>query len=161
MSNVEDKSDGMFSSEAVVLRGDGEPLSSYDYIKRLNDIADHSFIPKDDYSVGGSVGELEASMATILGKESAVFMPTGTLANHIAVRNLCHGASRLIVQEQGHLYRDSGDTVQQLSGINLLPLGVGKPCFTYTDVEQAIKDSLGGRVPMQIGGLVIESPVRR
>ena len=41
MSNVEDKSEGMFSSEAVVLRGDGEPLSSYDYIKRLNDIADH------------------------------------------------------------------------------------------------------------------------
>ena len=161
MSNVEDKSEGMFSSEAVVLRGDGEPLSSYDYIKRLNDIADHSFIPKDDYSVGGSVGELEASMATILGKESAVFMPTGTLANHIAVRNLCHGTSRLIVQEQGHLYRDSGDTVQQLSGINLLPLGVGNPCFTYTEVEQAIEDSLGGRVPMQIGGLVIESPVRR
>ena len=161
MSNVVDKSEGMFSSEAVVLKGDGEPLSSYDYIKRLNDIADHSFIPKDDYSVGGSVEELEASMATILGKESAVFMPTGTLANHIAVRNLCHGASRLIVQEQGHLYRDSGDTVQQLSGINLLPLGVGKPCFTYTEVEQAIKDSLGGRVPMEIGGLVIESPVRR
>ena len=157
----EDSSRGIFSPKAIVLRGDGEPLDNSDYIKRLTKIASESPIGRDDYSLGGAVSELEDSMAKILGKESAVFMPTGTLANHIAVRELNHGATRVIVQEQGHLYRDSGDNVQQLSGINLIPLGSGNPFFTFKEVQQAIVDSIKGRVPTPIGGLVIESPVRR
>ena len=153
--------EGVFSPTAIVLRGDGEPLDNTAYIEKLSSLSSRSPIAQDNYSIGGSVAELEESMARVLGKESAVFMPTGTLANHLAVRKLCQGYSRVIVQEQGHLYRDSGDTIQQLSGINLVPLGVGNPCFTYKEVQRAIEDSLSGRVPTQIGALVIESPVRR
>ena len=152
---------GIFSPAAVVLRGDGEPLNNTGYIEKLSSLSSRSPIALDNYSLGGSVAELEKSMARMLGKESAVFMPTGTLANHIAVRNLCQKYPRVIVQEQGHLYRDSGDTVQQLSGINLVPLGVGNPCFTHEEVQLAIDDSLNGRVQTQIGAMVIESPVRR
>ena len=45
----------------------------------------------------------------LLGKERAIFMPTGTLANHMAVRALAGGPSRVIVQEQSHFYQDEGD----------------------------------------------------
>jgi threonine aldolase len=41
----------------------------------------------------------------VLGKEQAMFMPTGTLANHLAVRALAGGPSRVIVQNESHLYR--------------------------------------------------------
>ena len=152
---------GIVSPTAIVLWGDGEPLDNTAYIEKLSSLSRRSPIAQDNYSIGGSVAELEEYMAGMLGKESAVFMPTGTLANHIAVRKLCQGYSRVIVQEQGHIYRDSGDTVQQLSGINLLPLGVGSPCFTYEEVQQAIEDSLNGRVRTRVGALVVESPVRR
>ena len=52
----------------------------------LGETAETRGIAPDDYSRGGVVDELEARMAALLGKEAAVFMPTGTLANHLAVR---------------------------------------------------------------------------
>ena len=40
----------------------------------------------DNYGRGGVVAELEAEVAALLGKEAAVFMPTGTMAQQIALR---------------------------------------------------------------------------
>ena len=55
-------------------------------------------------SCGGVVAELEAKMATLLGKEAAVFLPTGTLANHLAVRLLARTGRRVLVQAESHLW---------------------------------------------------------
>ena len=40
----------------------------------------------DYYSLGGAVESLEKKFAALLGKEAALFVPTGTLANHLAAR---------------------------------------------------------------------------
>ncbi|MCI2420983.1 beta-eliminating lyase-related protein [Saccharopolyspora sp. K220] len=40
----------------------------------------------DDYGRGGAVQRLEDRMATLLGKEAAVFMPTGAMASQVALR---------------------------------------------------------------------------
>ena len=80
----------------------------------------------DSYSLGGIVEELEAQCARLLGKERAIFMPTGTLANHMAVRALAGGSSRVIVQEQSHFYQDEGDCAQTLSNLTLMPLAPGR-----------------------------------
>lgn len=100
-------------------------------------------------------------MAELLGKEAAVFMPTGTLANHLAVRMLCGNRPRAIVQEQSHLYQDSGDCVSRLSNINLLPLAKDRPHFTVEELKRAVEDSEQGRFLTPVGALMIESPVRR
>jgi threonine aldolase len=107
------------------------------------------------------VGELEERVASLLGKEDAVFMPSGTLANHLAIRLLCGSSPRAIVQEQSHLYHDTGDCVQQLSGINMVPLAAGRPYFTLDEVRNAVEESTSGRVDTPVGALMIESPVRR
>ena len=107
------------------------------------------------------MGELEAAFADKLGKEAAVFMPTGTLANHLAIRLLCAGKPRAIVQERSHLYHDTGDCVQRLSGINLVPLAPSRPYFTLDEVRRAVSESESGRVLAPVGALMIESPVRR
>ncbi len=149
------------SPHAVVFRGDGEPKSPELMVRRLARITDEVGIEEDSYSLGGVVEELETRLADILGKEAAVFMPTGTLANHLAIRNLCVSGPRAIVQEQSHIYHDIGDCVQRLSGINLLPLAFGRPYFTLDEVKAAVETSVGGRVTTPVGSLVIESPVRR
>ena len=77
------------STQAVVFRGDGEPKSPELMVRRLAEIADGIGIEADNYSLGGVVESVEMRMAEILGKEAAVFMPTGTLANHLAIRNQC------------------------------------------------------------------------
>ena len=53
-------------------------------------LADEGKIKPDNYSNGGVVEDLENKFAKLLGKESAMFMPTGTLANHIAARQLAN-----------------------------------------------------------------------
>ena len=107
------------------------------------------------------MGELERRIAEALGKEAAVFMPTGTLANHIAIRQLCGDKRRAVVQEQSHLYRDCGDCVPVLSGVSLVPLAPGRAYFTADEFEEALEASGTGRVDTPVGAVMIESPVRR
>ena len=149
------------SPHAVVFKGDGEPKSPGLMARRLAQIADSVGIEEDSYSLGGAVEQVEARFAHILGKDAAVFMPTGTLANHLAIRNLCGGSPRAIVQEQSHIYHDIGDCVQRLSGINLIPLAFDRPHFTLNEVKAAVETAGGGRVITPVGALSIESPVRR
>lgn len=149
------------SPNAVVFRGDGEPKSPEMMAGRLAEIAGSVGIEADSYSLGGVVEEVETRLADMLGKEAAVFMPTGTLANHLAIRNQCGGRPRAIVQEQSHIYHDIGDCVQRLSGINLVPLAHGRPYFTPDEVRGAVETAAQGRVLTPVGALVIESPVRR
>lgn len=149
------------SPQAVVFRGDGEPKSPELMVRSLAEITDSAGIEADNYSLGGVVEQVEMRMAEILGKEAAVFMPTGTLANHLAIRNQCGRGQRAVVQEQSHIYHDIGDCVQQLSGINLIPLAHERPYFTLDEVQAAVETAVGGRVLTPVGTLVIESPVRR
>ena len=113
----------MLTDQRIVqLRSDGLALSPVAYAALLARLAETGGIAPNDYSRGGVVEELEARMAALLGKEAAVFMPSGTLANHLALRLLARGGRRVLVQRESHLYNDEGDCAQQLSGLTLVPL---------------------------------------
>lgn len=140
---------------------DGIQLTPGEYSSLLLQLADEGKIKPDYYSNGGVVEELEQKFATLLGKESAVFLPTGTLANHMAVRRLADKNRKVIVQEQSHFYNDSGDCAQTLSGLNLIPLGSGQVNFDLAEVEKIIDLAKKARVETKVGVISIETPVRR
>ena len=144
----------------VDLTGDGIPLSPLEYAALLSRLTTSASV-EDDYSRGGAVAALEEQFARLLGKEAAVFMPTGTLANHLAVRALSGPKRRVIVQETSHFYNDSGDCAQQLSQLNLIPLQPGRATFGREDVERVLERAATSRVATAVGALSIESPVRR
>ncbi len=149
------------SESPVRMIGDGLSLSPAESAGLWSELARDRRIVPDAYSNGGTVQELEQQFAETLGKERAVFMPTGTLANHLAVRALAGGTGRALVQAESHLFNDSGDCVQTLSGINLIPLAPGRATFTLTDVQDAIERAKSGRVTTPVSVMSIESPVRR
>jgi len=140
---------------------DGLDLTTDEYTSLLRMIVDRDGISADSYSRGGIIEQLENRMAEILGKESAIFMPTGTLANHIAVRKLAGDKKRVVVQADSHLYNDSGDCATKLSGLNLIPLAKGKTSFSTDDIKKELDRAKDGRVKTGIGAILIESPVRR
>jgi threonine aldolase len=148
-------------SRSVYATGDGIPYTPADYAKLLGQLAGEGKAKPDNYSLGGSVEALEHRMAEVLGKEAAIWMATGTLANQIAVRQLAGTRRRVIVQAESHLYRDCGDCCQTLSGLNMVALAPGKATFTLEDIERVANDSATARVVTQIGAIQIESPVRR
>lgn len=147
------------TTKQVMLSGDGMSLTPAEQSRLLTELSGD--IVSDNYSLGGSVEKLEKFMAEDLGKEYAVFVPTGTLANHMAMRLLCGSRRRAIAQAESHLYNDCGDCVQTLSGINMVPLAPGKATFTVDEVEELAKRGAGSRVDVTIGAIQIESPVRR
>ena len=148
-------------SNTVIFRGDGEPKTPSMMLQRLAEFDQEFALEKDSYSLGGNVEQLEKKCAEMLGKEAAVFMPTGTLANHLAIRKLCGVKPRAIVQEQSHLYHDSGDCVTRLSNINLVPLAKECPYFTLEALKAAVEQAEMGRVINPVGAVMVESPVRR
>src|SRR5712691_149803 len=145
----------------VQFRSDGLGLSPSAYARLLAEIAETRGIAPDDYSRGGVVTELEARMAALLGKEAAVFLPTGTLANHLAVRLLAQRGRRILVQQESHLWNDEGDCAQHLSGLTLIPLACGRASFTLAEVEEAVAGAPEMRVAVPVGAISIETPVRR
>ena len=145
----------------VRLSGDGLGITPPQYAGLLNRLLDEHGIVPDSYSLGGVVEQLEEACARVLGKERAIFMPTGTLANHMGVRALAGGPSRVIVQEDSHFYQDEGDCAQTLSNLTLMPLAPGKATFTADEVQHVLDQTKGARVVPRVSVIAVETPVRR
>jgi threonine aldolase len=149
-------------NRTVQFVSDGLALSPAEHARLLALLTDKTAVEVDEYSQGGAVARLEERIATLLGKEAALFLPTGTLANHLAVRLLTGpGRRRVLVQAESHLYCDTGDGAQELSGLNLIPLAAGRASFTLAEVRTELARAETGRVANEIGAISIESPVRR
>ena len=116
--------------DAVVFAGDGEPQIPQSMVTRITGLLQSDKLQPDTYSIGGSVEMLENRIAQEFGMEAAIWMPTGTLANQIALRHHCGTKSRIVLQEQSHIYHDEGDALVKLSGLNAIPLASGRPYFS-------------------------------
>ena len=149
------------TANRVRMIGDGLGLSPKELADTWTELATNGQIEPDSYSNGGAVEQLEKACATVLGKERAIFMPTGTLANHLAVRELAAGPGRAVVQAESHLYNDSGDCVQTLSNMPLVALGPNQASFSIEQLETAVERADTGRVATPIRVISIETPVRR
>jgi threonine aldolase len=147
-------------SNSVVLKGDGLSLSPTEYSALLASLTEGGKVEEDYYSNGGVVERMERMFAESLGKERAVFFPTGTMANHVAIREQAGDRRRVIVQQESHVYNDSGDCLQTLSGLNLIPLAPYRATFTAEDVQGALGRAARGRVKTGVGVISIETPVR-
>lgn len=66
--------------------GDGIGITPREHAALLNRLSQARDIVEDNYLLGGEVEAFEQRWAKLLGKETAVFMPSGTLANQLALR---------------------------------------------------------------------------
>jgi threonine aldolase len=149
------------TDRTVYMSGDGVPLTPRAFTSLLDGLARLADVEEDNYLLGGDIARFEREWATLLGKETAVFMPSGTLANQLALRALAGPRRRVIVPEMSHVYNDTGDACQTLSGLTLMPLAAGAATFTVKDVEAVLTRTAGGRVATDVGAILIESPIRR
>lgn len=158
---LEPKADSLEDLGPVVFSGDGEPHTPESTIGRLNTLLAENKLQPDKYSLGGTVEELETRMAAELGKEAAIWMPTGTMANILGLRKHCGMNARVVLQEQSHIYQDEGDALARLCGLNAVPVAPNRPYFTADELKEILELSVTGRVLNPVGVVSIESPVRR
>jgi threonine aldolase len=88
-----------------------------------------------------SVIELERRAAQLLGKEAAVFVPSGTMANQIAVRAHTEPGDEILVDANAHLYYYEAGGSAALSGVICRTLNGKRGIFTADDVQNALRPS--------------------
>jgi threonine aldolase len=86
-----------------------------------------------------TVNLLQDMVAELLGKEAALFLPSGTMCNQVAFSVHCQAGDEILLQEQAHplLYEVGGAAA--LVGAILRPLVGPRGCFTADQVRQAIR----------------------
>ena len=92
----------------------------------------------DVYGDDPTVKQLEAEVAALLGTEDAVYVPSGTMSNQIAVRAYTEAGDAILLDHGAHIYSNEAGGVAALSGVlpRLLP-GV-RGIFTAADVRAAL-----------------------
>jgi threonine aldolase len=74
----------------------------------------------------------------LLGKEAALFVPSGTMANQIAVRTLTEPGDEILVEAQAHIFCCEAGGPAALSGVTCRCLPGQRGIFTGADVEAAL-----------------------
>src|SRR4030043_1668451 len=67
--------------------------------------------------------ELEALAAGIMGKEAALFVPSGTMGNSIAVKSWTHELEEVILEARSHIYNMESTHLTFISRVTPRPLG--------------------------------------
>lgn len=86
-----------------------------------------------------TVKELEAETAGLLGKEAALFVPSGTMANQLAIRAQTEPGDEMVVEANAHMYYYEGGGPAALSGVSCRCLEGQRGIFTPTDLQAALR----------------------
>jgi threonine aldolase len=86
-----------------------------------------------------TVARLEARVAEILGKEAAVFTPSGTMANQLALRANTEPGDEILVDANAHIYYYESGAPAALAGVMCRCLPGVRGIFTAADVEAALR----------------------
>ena len=86
-----------------------------------------------------TVNELEGQTAELLGKEAALFVPSGTMANQVAIRGHTQPGDEILVEANAHLYYYECGAPAALSGAMCRCLSGQRGIFTGADVEASLR----------------------
>lgn len=159
---AEAQSAAMSEAQRVYFINDGPFYRPGEFIEKLDLINKSTTIGRDSFADGGTVKALTTKFSEITGKDAAVYVTSGTLANQLAISELSGRNSKVIVQEMSHVYRDEADAAQTVFNRRLIPLAQGTHFFTHRELQEAIKYHHDSEAfETGIGAISIETPVRR
>ncbi len=88
-----------------------------------------------------TVNALCARMAKMMGKEAAVFLPSGTMANQIAFLVHCRPGDEILAEERYHVINLEGAGAAALAGAFVRPISAARGIFTAEQLEARIRNS--------------------
>lgn len=88
-----------------------------------------------------TVQELEREGAALLGKPAAMFVPSGTMANQIAIHVHCRPGDELICEERSHVFVYEGGGPARLSGTQVRTLAAPGGFPAPEQVAAAVRSS--------------------
>lgn len=86
-----------------------------------------------------TVAALESKVAQLLGHEAALFTPSGTMANQLAIRCACEPGDEIIAHRESHIVHYETGAPAALSGCMIAPLDGPGGLFDAEDLLRAIR----------------------
>ncbi len=93
----------------------------------------------DVFKEDPTVNALENYAAELLGKESALFVPSGVMGNQICLRALTNPGDEVICEKDAHIFNYESGSPAALSGIQLYPIEGRYGVITSRQIEEAIR----------------------
>ncbi len=106
--------------------------------KDMLDAMHQAPVGDDVFQEDPSINALESFSATIFGKGKALFCPSGTMTNQIAIRCHTHPGDEVICDELSHVYQYEGGGIASNSGASVKLLQGDRGRITASMVEASI-----------------------
>jgi threonine aldolase len=114
----------------------------------------------DVYGEDETVNALQAKIADLFGMEAALFCPSGTMTNQIAIRAHTRPGDEVICDQFAHIYMAEGGGIAVISGASVRLLNGENGRFTATQVLDSINPSDDSHFP-RTRLVAIENTVNR
>ena len=92
----------------------------------------------DQYGEDPTVRALQERIAALLGKEAAIFVPSGTMANQIGLKLLTRPGDDVVVGDEAHIVWHESGAAAANSGVQFTVVGRGG-LFSAADLRAAYK----------------------
>ncbi len=120
----------------IDLRSDGSTTPT----PGMRDAMMRAIVGDDQYGEDPSVRALEECVAALLGKEAALFVASGTMANQVALRVLTRPGDEVVVGGEAHILWHETGAASALAGVQIRSIGM-----TGLFDANAFRDSLKPR----------------
>ena len=98
-----------------------------------------AFVGDDVFGDDPTINNLEERVAEILGKEAAVYMPSGTMTNQVAIRTHTEPGDEILLEQSAHVYFNEAGATAALSGVICRLIQGDRGVFGAEDIEAAIR----------------------
>lgn len=121
--------------KTIDLRSDTVTLPSD---KMLNTIL-NAELGDDVFNDDPTVNELQEYAAKLLDKESALFVPSGTMSNQIAIKLQTSPGNEIIVDSNSHIYKYESGAPSLISGVSICPISTEDGLIKPDQVSESIR----------------------
>ncbi|MCX8228857.1 MAG: beta-eliminating lyase-related protein [Planctomycetota bacterium] len=87
-----------------------------------------------------TVQQLERKFANLFGKEAAIFVPSGTMANQIAVAAHIVPGEEVIVEASAHIHQFEGGGLSRVGGAHVRTLQGDGGLFAFPELARAFRE---------------------
>jgi threonine aldolase len=103
---------------------------------------------------------LQERVAELLGKEAAMFLPSGTMCNQIALLVHCRPGDEVIAADMAHIFTSEAGGGSALAGVQTWPIATKRGIFSGAEAQAAVREP-GGRHGPRSRLVAVEQTVNR
>src|SRR5579864_117407 len=114
-----------------------------------------AIVGDDVYGEDPTVNRLQERAAEIFGREAALFVPSGSMGNLIAIKVWTHHGNEVVCEERGHINQFEMAAMSAVAGCLPRPIYVEDGILTWERIEPVIQPRVYARA--QTGLISLES----